>query len=631
MGASMADLSQLERALINADAAGDKDAAVALAGEIKRLRGVSAPDQEAKTANAGTLANIGYGALKGAANIGRTLVSPLDALGITGMTRDDRKKSIEQFFAQNADPESLAFKGGELGSEIAGTAGAGGVLAKGASLIPQLARFAPALESGGLSLGGATATTATELAKNIATRVGAGATVGGASAGLINPSDAPKGALVGGLLPPAVATAGQVGKLAKAALVDPLVNQKQILGSVLSRAVGNTPVAASEIPKTAGVRFSLGQASGSPGILAIEDALKATNPSGALGMQDQANRTALAGVLRDIGKDDIALNAAISARKDAAKALYDRALDPSNQQPLTPWVKGQITQLIKRPSINEASKEAQRWAIERGEKPSNMGSLPGLHDVKTALDDMIAKATREGAGGRVEALQNTKAQLLNVMEKLSPDYEAARTTFASMSKPINQMEIGQALANKLIPATAGDVPATLNAASLARALLDPDQMAKTATGFSGAKMASILEPSQLSAVNGVNADASRLAEMYKLGQGMGSPTARRQAVGNYIGQHIENASPMGSQILGALGNVPLLNWATKGASALGGMASQKINQRMAQDLEWMLANDPQAAQRLIAQALNARQPSGVMSFTAPIAVPAAAVLTSATP
>ena len=40
----MADTSALERALVNADAAGDVEAARVLAGEITRLRSTSAPD-----------------------------------------------------------------------------------------------------------------------------------------------------------------------------------------------------------------------------------------------------------------------------------------------------------------------------------------------------------------------------------------------------------------------------------------------------------------------------------------------------------------------------------------------------------------------------------------------------------
>ncbi|MFN7611061.1 MAG: hypothetical protein ACK5QX_09030, partial [bacterium] len=110
------------------------------------------------------------------------------------------------------DRDSLAFKGGKLGAEVAGTAGAGGVLAKGVAAIPQVATRAPllinALQSGGFSLGG---TTGNRLA-DLAIRTAGGAASGGAAAGLVNPEDAGTGALIGGALPGAVQAAGAAGR-----------------------------------------------------------------------------------------------------------------------------------------------------------------------------------------------------------------------------------------------------------------------------------------------------------------------------------------------------------------------------------------------------------------------------------
>ena len=206
-------------------------------------------------------------------------------------------------------------------------------------------------------------------------------------------------------------------------------------------ATGGAPLNAVATPSTSGVNFTLGQSTANPAILAMEDALLAKNAGGVLGTVHQGNRTVLADNLRGLAQDEIARDAAVAARESTAGALYKSALDPANQQPLTPWIKGQITQLIKRPSINDASKQAQRWAIERGEKPSSMGSLQALHDVKIALDDQIAAAMSQGQKGHAASLQNTRDQLLTVIEKISPDYQAARTTYAGMSQPI---KIGRA-------------------------------------------------------------------------------------------------------------------------------------------------------------------------------------------
>src|SRR6185436_15588760 len=123
----------------------------------------------------------------------------------------------------------------------------------------------------------------------------------------------------------------------------------------------------------------------------------------------------------DIGKLDFFKQ----SRSQAAQELYDKALNRA-PEPATPWIKGQVTQLLKRPSIDAASRQAQKWALERGEKPYMEGSLRGLHDVKTALDDKIAESVMANQGGEVKALTATRDKLLTVMEKLSPEYAEAR-------------------------------------------------------------------------------------------------------------------------------------------------------------------------------------------------------------
>jgi hypothetical protein len=595
-----------------------------------KMKGISTPSVGADVSpDRGILTNIGMGALKGASDIGATLLTPVDwalnKAGVTSMTNDQRRASLKQFFSDHANPDSWSFKGGELGADIAGTAGVGGLLGKGVALVPGLSAALPALpaalRTGGFSLGGATAKTGADVARNIGTRILAGAANGAASGGLINPSNALPAAAIGGVLPVAVSASGALGSAIKSSLWDPLVNPDKILGGVMARATGGASIpAVGTSPATSGVRFSLGQSSGSPAINAMEDAIQSSNAGGPLGALAQSNRSALSGTMRDIAQGPEALAAAQDARRVSAKALYDVALDPANQQPATPWIKGQITQLLKRPSINEASKVAQKWALERGEQPLAEGSLPALHDVKTAIDDMIAKATLENQGGRVSSLQTTKDQLLNVMDRLSPAYAAARANYADMSRPINQMQVGQYLADKLIPATAGDIPSSLNAATLARALQHPDQVAKTATKFSGATLPSVLEPAQFQAINGVNSDASRIAEMSNLGAGARSPTARRTAVGNYIGSHFEDASPTVSRMMAGLGAIPGINYLTNGVGAIGSMAAGKINGNLSGSLEEMLANDPQKAIQLINQFMASKAPaSGLLGASAPFA------------
>lgn len=170
-------------------------------------------DPEVKEpAKPGMLANLAGGLVRGAGSIGATLLAPVDAaaraVGIQNdfIGRDDRRAGMDAGLqSMGADPSSLAFKAGKLGGEIAGTAGVGGVLAKGAQAVGAAAPVVQALATGGMRAGGATGL------PNALARAAGGAAVGGASAGLVDPADAGAGAAIGAALPGVMQIAGKAG------------------------------------------------------------------------------------------------------------------------------------------------------------------------------------------------------------------------------------------------------------------------------------------------------------------------------------------------------------------------------------------------------------------------------------
>lgn len=222
----MADLAQLERALVNADAAGDTAAAQALAGEIRRLRAEvgAGGTPQAEGGIMGAIAqgagNLAAGAVRGAGSIGSTLLAPADYLGEQigkvvpawlkpELSNTSRRRELDPGLqAMGAEPDSFAYGAGKLGSEIAGTAGAGGLMAKALSAVPALARFAPVVQSGGFNLGGAA--TGSRVA-DAALRTTGGAIQGGAQAAMVDPSQAGTGAMVGAVAPGAIRAAGAAG------------------------------------------------------------------------------------------------------------------------------------------------------------------------------------------------------------------------------------------------------------------------------------------------------------------------------------------------------------------------------------------------------------------------------------
>jgi hypothetical protein len=174
--------------------------------------------------------NLLAGAVRGAGSIGATVLAPVDAaaraLGVQNdfIGRTDRREAMDGGLQEmGAAPSSLLFKTGKLGAEVAGTAGAGGVLANGvralgatraaAGLEPIISGVARGLETGGFRVGDLAGTGAGTLA-----RLGTGAAVGGASAGMVNPSDAGAGALIGGMLPGAAQVAGKAGSAIRKSL-----------------------------------------------------------------------------------------------------------------------------------------------------------------------------------------------------------------------------------------------------------------------------------------------------------------------------------------------------------------------------------------------------------------------------
>lgn len=168
-----------------------------------RLRAEQEAPQETTTMqNIGQgLGNIAAGAVRGAGSIGATLIRPFE----TEEENIARRQSIDVGLQQmGAQPESMLYQGGKLAGELAGTAGAGGVLAKGLGLISQSPRalvLSEALRTGGMTAGGA----------GIGTRIAGGGVSGGTMAGMISPEDAGTGAAIGAALPPALKGAGAVG------------------------------------------------------------------------------------------------------------------------------------------------------------------------------------------------------------------------------------------------------------------------------------------------------------------------------------------------------------------------------------------------------------------------------------
>lgn len=287
--------------------------------------------------------NLAAGAVRGAGSIGATILWPWDKAqdiihgdreqNLSGLVtgkqplsrNEERRQAMDEGLrTMGAEPDSILYKTGKLTGEIAGTAGAGGVLANGARAVPALAKFAPVIQSGGFNLG--QAATKSKLV-NALLRMGGGAAQGGTQAAMVNPEDAGTGALVGGVIPGVAQVAGYGGRTLKA-LTQPFYDkgQNQIIGNLLrNAAAGNADDVASRMlnakPLVPGSNPTAGQVSNNAGIAALERTAEAIDPTAYAAnrtAQAQARNVALEGLK---GTDD-AYSAAVTARNKATSPLY---------------------------------------------------------------------------------------------------------------------------------------------------------------------------------------------------------------------------------------------------------------------------------------------------------------------
>lgn len=339
----------------------------------------------------GDLNNIAQGALTGAGSIGATLVAPYDivkdALAGKGLSlesnrqrRADTEWAAKEVFG--ADPRSIAFKGGKLGAEIAGTAGMGGALAKGATMLPGAAKIAPLIESigtGGFRVGGMTGAPA------LATRVAGGGITGGASAGLVNPDDAATGAMVGGIVPGASAVIG---------------NTTRGIGRVMRGGEIKPEVAAlAEVAKNVyGIDIPSDRIVNSKPLNALGASLEYMPLSGRTATLDKTQNQVNRAVSRTIGQDSDNVTMALRKAQGDLGAKFDSVLQNN-------------TVKVDQPFTQELADHAQRAASEL---ESGQASI-----ILKQIDEIMAKALNGQIDG--QAAYNIKKTLDRIGQRNSPE------------------------------------------------------------------------------------------------------------------------------------------------------------------------------------------------------------------
>ena len=482
--------------------------------------------------------NVAAGAVRGAGSIGATLLSPIDivkdAIAGKGLSlesnRERRAAMTEALRMLGADPEALTFQAGKFGGELAGTAGTGGLLAKGAQGLGAAPRVVEALKTWGMGTGRVPANIG-QRAADLAIRVPAGATVGGAAGLAIDPEHAGTGALVGGgaaaalpvVINPVIKAARWVKDVAKPT---PGTLGVRAAGDKAQDVIQALQTQRSAVP---GVNLNAGQASvpaNSAEFAALQKLAAERHapslyfgPGGVKGQQEAARAAAVEG----FAKTPADLERAITARTVASRQNYKDAFDQIIKRDPT------LNTMWKNPyfkeEVGEAYKLFQAANVERKLQGLPTKTLKEdytafLHSVKEGLDAKLASATRPDApaisNASKKAMSDAKDQLVTWLGDKNPLYDVARQTHIAMSTPINQMKAGQPMQRALVAPGTGKERAT----SFSNAVRAAEtKMSKT----TGRPQIEALTPAQRSVVDAINQDFARNAQYGELSQkGMAS-------------------------------------------------------------------------------------------------------------
>jgi hypothetical protein len=384
----------------------DPDAYLAGKLESKEPQEQSALDQLGSAAVA-----TGAGLLKGAADIGATILTPFDALGLSGYSPEQRRARLEEFAASFQGRP--AFKVGEITSQVAGSLGAGGALAGGVRKIaPLVPEMAAAIESGGLGQG-----------LNIAQRIGGGALAGGAMAGIVNPKDTATGATIGAAFPVGV----------KAVTKGIPTAAKAILGT--TSGVGDEPISQA---------FKAGQRGGKAGA-AFKSSLR--GESNMLDVLDTAKQ--------DLASMNAAKTAEYRANMQAIKADksvlkfdgIDNALaDAFN----TVTYKGQIKNAKGADVLTKMSDEIGHW---KSLPPEELHTPEGLDALKQSIGGMLESIPFEEKTARMVAGKIYNS-IKNEITKQAPVYSKTMSKYSEASETIREIERSLSLGQKASADTA---------------------------------------------------------------------------------------------------------------------------------------------------------------------------------
>lgn len=542
------------------------------------------------------------------------------------------RKKLAGEVAPYKEVSPWAAGGGELAGNIAATLPVGGVLGRGVSAIaPNLGRVAPqaeklanALRSGGMTLGGAPASTVGGQVGNALTRMAGGAGTGAATAGLVDPEAVGTGAIVGAVLPPVMMGVGKAAGAAGAAL-QPFFDrgQRAIVGNTMREFADNPQAAAAALRGATevipGSAPTTAMAAGDSGLAALSRSMQGSNLeyAGQLAARQTAQNQARTAAMEAVAGNPGKLAAAKAARDTLTAPMRESVLDAAGAVPANGLL-GSIDNLIANPSnAGKLSQQALNEFRSRIAQFSQDGAIDAraLYAIRKDIGDVLGGKLQGEAGN----IRYASSQLIKMRELIDDAIDkASRTvtntgtpaigsgvprtswkdylkTYSDESMPINQMEklddIFKRIQNSKVDARGS---LELSAAKL-------NNILKNESG----DLAKVLSQDQMTLLRNLSADlnASQLAE--SAGRMVGSSTFQNLAQNNLMTQALGNRLGGSTPVQATLGRLLQLPY---------GLANQGIQEKLGA----ALLNPKQAAE-MLADPKNSRLVEALRQLGSPAA------------
>lgn len=511
---------------------------------------------------------------------------------------------------------------GRVAGNVVATLPVGGVLGSGARAVG-LNRLAAALASGGATTGAQVAPGVLPAAGNMLLRMAGGAATGAAGAGLIDPNATTTGAVVGAVLPPALAGVKAVANTA-GSLVRPFTGsgQNRIVGDTL-REFATDPAAARSAMQTTtavvpGSAPTAATASGDAGIAALTRSMQNASPEFAAEMaarqtaQNQARTASLESIAGNTGKIDLAKAAREASTGPMREKVLDAAGDvptqsilesidglianPNNAGQLSQQALNQFRNRIAQFSQDGAINARALYAIRKDINDVLGGKLQGeagniryasgqLSQVKSLIDDAIEQASRATTSSASTALSVPgsavgQAGPATSASSAAPTWRGYLQSYTQQSIPIRQMEqLEKVLTKVKSDAAASDGELFLSATKMNSLLKNKD-----------APLLQGLSESQMQILRNIQADLNAGQIAGNVGRAVGSNTvqnlAQNQLLQSALGRTL-GGSTSASTTLGRLLQIPY------------GTANKQIQERLSSALM-----NPQEAAALLADPKN---------------------------